>query len=255
MSSAVSINNKASRLLTKSQKKCLRPLRELFLTLTGTRSLPQLATIYHTDKWNAHWYAQHYERHLGGFRKRSHFNLLEIGIGGNENPEEGGNSLRMWKRYFPRANIYGLDLFDKKAHEQHRIKTFRGSQNDIVCLQNLAKEIGVLDVIIDDGSHQNEHVLTTFNVLFPLLAEGGVYAVEDAQTSYWPEYGGNNVDLNRTDTIVGYFKSLIDGLNLQEMRNSNRPRSALDEAITAVHFYHSLIFIEKGKNDELSYRY
>jgi hypothetical protein len=48
------------------------------------------------------------------------------------------------------------------------------------------------DIIIDDGSHVNEHVITTFEYLLPILNNEGLYVIEDTQTAYWPEYGGSS---------------------------------------------------------------
>src|ERR1700688_2245107 len=61
--------------------------------------LNRLALLFGTDKWGCHWYTQHYERYFGSLKKKR-LNLLEIGVGGYENPDEGGESLRMWKAYF-----------------------------------------------------------------------------------------------------------------------------------------------------------
>lgn len=84
--------------------------------------------------------------------------------------------------------IYGLDIFDKHVAGP-RIRTIRGDQNDPECLAELAGEIGPLDVVIDDGSHVSEHVLTSFRALFPHLRASGLYVVEDLQTSCWPSHG------------------------------------------------------------------
>ena len=69
-------------------------------------------------------------------------NLLEIGIGGYDNPDYGGNSLRMWKRYFHRGKIYGIDIYDKSNFDEHRIKTFQGNQNNIGFLDQILTRIG-----------------------------------------------------------------------------------------------------------------
>jgi hypothetical protein len=116
--------------------------------------LKMLATIYGTDKWNAHWYVQHYEKQFRKIR-RKRINLLEIGIGGEENPRKGGNSLRMWRTYFSKGRIYGIDIYDKSPHDRRRIKAFLGSQADAEFLDAVVREIGGIDVIIDDGSHLN----------------------------------------------------------------------------------------------------
>jgi hypothetical protein len=212
------------------------------------RNLRMLATIYMTDKWNYHWFAQHYEDLLRQDR-RKRINLLEIGIGGDEDPRKGGNSLRMWGDYLPNGQIFGIDIIDKSPHDRGRIKTFRGSQADPIFLDKVIRAIGKIDVIIDDGSHRNEHILFTFQYLFPHLSDGGLYVVEDVQTSYWPEYGGNEVDRNDSNTAMGYFKSLTDGLNWEEIRGDYNP-TCLDQNIKSIAFYHNMIAIKKGSNRE-----
>ena len=114
-------------------------------------------------------------------------NLLEIGVGGYDDPKQGGHSLRMWKDYFPNANIYAIDLYDKSALQEPRIHIFQGSQADPDFLKWVAGEIGQLDIVIDDGSHVNEHVIVSFQTLFPLLADNGIYAIEDLHTAYLPD--------------------------------------------------------------------
>jgi hypothetical protein len=210
--------------------------------------LRMLATIYLTDKWNAHWYVEHYEELFHRIRG-NRINLLEIGVGGHEDPRQGGNSLRMWRAYFPNGQIYGADLYDKSPHDRGRIRTFRGSQADPAFLSSLVCQIGKIDVIIDDGSHFNEHVIFTFLHLFPHLSEGGIYAVEDTQTSYWPEYGGNETDRNDPSTAMAYFKSLADGLNWKEFRGGYNP-TYLDLNIKSIAFYHNLIVVRKGVDGE-----
>ena len=45
--------------------------------------------------------------------------------------------------------------------------------------------------------------ITSVDVLFPLLADGGVYIVEDCHTSYWPEYA---VPEDPERTFIGWVK-------------------------------------------------
>ena len=156
----------------------------------------------------------------------------------------------MWKSYFPKARIFSFDIFDKKFLEERRIKIFQGSQVDESFLKSILKDIGELDIIIDDGSHINSHVIKTFEVLFPKLKKGGIYVVEDTQTSYWEEYGGSKTDESKT--IYGYFKKLIDGLNHEEFILRNYEATLFDRTIVSIHFYHNLIFIHKGENTEPS---
>jgi len=221
---------------------------DFFCSLLFGSNLKMLATIYLSDKWNSHWYAQHYETHFARLR-RQRINILEIGIGGYDDPHSGGGSLRMWRTFFPNGRVYGLDIFDKSPHDGRRIKTFRGSQVDPDFLDSVVKSIGRIDIVVDDGSHQNEHVLFTFRHLFPHLADGGIYAIEDTQTSYWPRFGGNACERNDLKTSIGYFKSLVDGINWEEFPGHYEP-SYLDANIRSIAFYHNLVFISKGPNTE-----
>jgi hypothetical protein len=145
--------------------------------------LTELAQRYGSDKWGLHRYTPHYEDHFRHHRDKA-VSLLEIGIGGHDRPDAGGASMRMWRQYFPRGQIYGIDVFDKSALDGSRLWTFRGHQGDESFLGKVLEETGPLDVIIDDGSHINRDVLTSFHYLFPRLRTGGVYVIEDLQTAY-----------------------------------------------------------------------
>jgi hypothetical protein len=220
--------------------------------LTGiaaiSHDLCKLAQHFKTDKWGTHRYAQHYQRHLQPFKNDS-MNLLEIGIGGYSRAGQGGASLRMWKHFFPNAQIFGMDIQDKSFVDEDRITTYIGDQSDAGSLIGVATKIGTLDVIIDDGSHLSPHILTTFETLFPLLREGGIYAIEDTQTSYWPEWRGSE-DRNDPQTSMSMLKRLADGLNYEEFVDVDYEPSYTDLNIVGMHFYHNLVIIEKGKNAE-----
>lgn len=207
-----------------------------------------LAKHFGTDKWGAHRYAQHYQRHFAPLRDRP-LTLLEIGIGGYSRSGQGGASLRMWKHYFPRGAIYGLDIHDKSFVEEPRIRTFRGDQSDPDLLAKIVAEIGPPDIVIDDGSHQVKHVLATFEILFPMLAPDGIYVVEDTQTSYWPEYGGAESP-DDPHTSMARLKALVDGLNYEEFVAEDHSASYTDLHVTGAHYYHNLVVIEKGINRE-----
>jgi hypothetical protein len=224
-----------------------RWLVDIPVALLFGRDLKTLATVYGSDKWNVHRYAQHYETHFRGLRTRE-INLLEIGIGGYDDPKKGGRSLRMWRAWFPNARIHGIDIFDKSPHNETRIITHRGSQTDAAFLNEVMGKTGNIEIIIDDGSHDSPDVIATFRLLFPRLAEGGFYAVEDTQTSYWPGEGDVR-ERNSLHTTMGFFKSLVDGLNWEEYFGEYDP-GYMDLNITEIHFYHNLVVLRKGLNRE-----
>ncbi|MDJ0691820.1 MAG: hypothetical protein QNJ41_25375 [Xenococcaceae cyanobacterium MO_188.B32] len=257
MSISLKIRNHFKTSLTTQQKQKLKKFQALkFRGLQGFiyqilfgSNLKVLSLIYNSDKWGTHWYAKHYETHLAHLRKKK-LNILEIGIGGYKDPQDGGGSLRMWRTYFPKSRIFGIDIEDKSCHDERRIKTFKCSQVDDDALEKVLEEIGQIDIVIDDGSHINEHIIHTFKFLFPKLSENGIYVIEDLQTSYWQSFGGSSDNLNRSDTAMGFLKQLTDGLNYAEYRLKNYEPTYFDKNIVAIHFYHNIVFIQKGLNNE-----
>lgn len=237
-------------ILSENQKRVLRSIKRSMMkfavsSVSHDHNLSALAVKHGTDKYE-HGFTQHYQEHFKHLRDMP-IDILEIGIGAPGDPHAGGASLRMWNEYFPKARIYAIDIEDKSPHEQERIKIYRGSQNDTQFLDRVASEVGGFDIIIDDGSHINEHILTSFTVLFPFLRIGGLYVIEDLQTSYWSDYGGNPGDLNDPATGMGMLKQLIDGINHQFIPNrSDQPH---DKEITGVHIYRNIAFINKENND------
>lgn len=210
--------------------------------------LTELGRHFGTDKATTHRYTQHYERHFGHLRHQA-FNLLEIGIGGATREGKGGASLRVWAWFFEQAQIVGLDIEDKEFVRRQRVHTYQGDQSDEALLRRIHDGSGPFTIIIDDGSHRPEHVRESFRVLFPLLEDGGIYAIEDTQTSYWPEWGGSD-DRHDPATHMSLVKDLVDGLNYEEYVDESYEPTYSDLHVVGVFAYHNLVFIEKGRNSE-----
>ena len=208
--------------------------------------LNRLALFYNTDKWGRHWYTQHYQRYFRPF-KRKRLNLLEIGVGGGEHADSGGESLRMWKAYFRKGRIVGIDICDKTRFREPRIDIHQCDQTDAEALRQLSAEYGGFDIVIDDGSHLNEHVIATFLLLFPLMRSNGIYAIEDTQTAYWPTWGGG---IGSPHSSVAFLKSLTDGLNHVEYPLESYAPNYFDQNIVEIAFFHNLIIVRKGSNNE-----
>ena len=257
MSILLKIRNYLKTSLTDQKKEELREFQAfkfrglqsfIYQILFGS-NLQILSLIYDANKWAHPWYTKCYKTHFAHLRKKK-LNILEIGVGGYGNPRRGGGSLRMWRTYFPKSRIFGIDIEDKSCHDERRIKTFKCSQTDNDSLESILREIGHIDIVIDDGSHINNHIIHTFKFLFPKLSENGIYVIEDLLTSYWPSYGGSSDNLNRSDTAMGFLKQLTDGLNHTEYRLETYEPTYFDQHIIAMHFYHNIVFIQKGFNNK-----
>ena len=137
------------------------------------------ASGYDTDKWPE--LLQSYEQ---VFRPLVHRDLvlLELGV-------HRGGSLKLWRDYFARGRIVGLDSeLIQVADSTGRIRLYQGSQDDTSLLDRLARAEAPngFDIIIDDASHIGHLTRTSFWHLFiHQLKPGGYYAIEDWGTGYW----------------------------------------------------------------------
>lgn len=173
-------------------------------------TLDRIAKSHGTDKSSEiHNYCVKYEKYLP-YKRYEKLTILEIGV-------LDGKSLKMWRDYFYKSYIIGLDINPEcKQFEESKIEIEIGSQVDENVLRNVCDKYGWFDLIVDDGSHMNEHVTFTFEKLFPRIKPGGVYVVEDCGTAYWDEYGGGY--LNQSSSVE-YFKRLSDDVNFRGLMN------------------------------------
>lgn len=177
-------------------------------------NLNRIAQSYGTDKSSDyHNYCDKYANYLP-FERYSQLNIMEIGV-------LNGRSVKTWKEYFYRANILGIDINpDCKQYEDDKIRIEIGSQADSIFLQNIKEMYGPFDMILDDGSHMNSHVIYSFEHLFDSIKSGGVYIVEDTATSYWNDWEGGYL---KETTMMEYFKRLTDDINFRGVINFDKP--------------------------------
>ena len=143
---------------------------------TDINSLEYIFSKYNTDK-NIffHNYTRQYEELLKPYRNKE-INLLEIGV-------YKGGSLKGFNEYFKNSKyIVGLDINESVVlgdKIKGNIKVEIGDVNDNIVIYNLFNKYKNFDIILDDGSHLNKDVIESFEKLFPLLNDGGIYIVED----------------------------------------------------------------------------
>ena len=142
--------------------------------------LDVIGALEGTDKSSSHqigWdYLRHYESMFAGWREKA-INLIEIGV-------ETGASLRVWKAFFPKATIVGVDVHrDCARFAEDRIVIEIGSQADPGHLHRICTKYPPT-IFIDDGSHLAHHMIYTFEHAFPTLLPGGLYIIEDIAFHY-----------------------------------------------------------------------
>jgi hypothetical protein len=138
-------------------------------------NLPELGQQHGTDK-AGHGYLDHYQRFLEPLRSGK-ITLLEIGV-------MRGDSLRMWRDFFPNGSIYGIDIEKDTCFNDDRIRCFCGKQQDTEFLAEVVSVTGPLTIVIDDGSHHGAHHVISFDALWPHVVDGGWYCIEDCQSMF-----------------------------------------------------------------------
>jgi len=202
-------------------------------------TLDELAIKHSTDKSSEfHGYTKIYERLFEKF-KNLPITLLEIGVW-------KGASLKMWDSFFPKAKIIGLDNENHLRDNEYDV--YIGDQKDPKIRDNIIKDTGDLDIVIDDGGHKHSEQIASFELFFPHLKSGGLYVIEDVGTSYWRRkkwWGGS-----RTSTIE-YLKNMIDHVNIfgklkfaYLMKKKDLPPECRKD-IFSITFFRYLCVIEK----------
>lgn len=148
-----------------------------------------------SDKFFTHHYQRYYEKWLAPYRQKENLKLLEIGA--NE-----GHSLKVWASYFDNNpdSIVGLAYSGQNGRQEvvnagkyisakrdkfkSDVLVLEGDQSDPATMK-LLRHRGPWDIIIDDGSHVPKHVLFSLFSLWPNVKPGGLYVIEDIETSYW----------------------------------------------------------------------
>jgi predicted O-methyltransferase YrrM len=138
--------------------------------------LHDIGIKHNTDKAFFHRYLDFYEKHLP--KRNFTGRLLEIGV-------MDGASMHMWREYYPKAEIVGVDINDKSHLSIDGVVILRLDATD----PEQMKDLGVFDIIVDDGSHMTADQQKSFEHLYlNQLSPNGYYVIEDLHTSLMDGY-------------------------------------------------------------------
>jgi demethylmacrocin O-methyltransferase len=142
-----------------------------------------------------------WQRFLEPLRDRP-FDLLEIGVG-------SGASLRMWREWFPFADLVGLEarrlMFDPPIAGSTIV---HGSQTDFFVLQRILRDRR-FRLIVDDGSRRPDDQIQTFLTLFPWLEPDSVYICASLPDSAAASGDGEPPDLAGVSWFTELGRALI----------------------------------------------
>lgn len=170
--------------------------------------------------------------------KKKQIKFLEIGV-------DHGGSLQVWRRYFgDSAIIFGIDINPECIKYDNLFAQVRiGSQTDEVFLKKVIKEMGGIDIILDDGSHSMRDIRLSLEYLFPHLNYGGIYVIEDLHTSYWKTFGGG---MNSKYNFYNFVRDLVDDMHHwyhgKPVKHHN-----ISGDLSAINIYDSITVLNKNK--------
>ena len=207
----------------------MKKFNELFNEHTGESIL----------KWSN--YGDIYDKHFAPFREHN-INILEIGV-------LKGGSMRMWEKYFPNANIFGIDIDNEcLQYQSDRTKIFIGDQSDVSFLRNVKAKIPRVDILIDDGSHRAKDQKATFEEMYYHVRKPGVYLIEDIEFNYW-----SDKDKKSPDNFMTHMKNKIDEINIRRTMHRKVAMSypfkdkdiRFTDSTNNITFYDGVVVLEK----------
>jgi len=213
-------------------------IREIFGNLT-----------HQCDKFEH--YFELYEQWFAKFVNKSP-KVLEVGV-------LYGGSAEMWSKYFGSGTVvHGVDIYPQ-CSETDYLKITRGDQGSEEFWESFNSPEDGFDIVIDDGSHDSPHQITTLKKTFKLLKDGGVYWCEDVHTSYYKGVRVRDGGYLNSKSYLEYSKRVINVLNAHHTfyaigvgetptgPHVDQELIDLYGRIRGIHFYDSIVIIEKGK--------
>jgi hypothetical protein len=150
-------------------------------------SLESLDDKKYTDKNTKHSYLPLYNKLLEPIKDTANI-ILEIGIG--DFKDKNGGSLLLWRKYFTKADICGVDILPENRvldilvnDEKVILFTEKDAYNQNFVDEYL-KEFK-FDFILDDGPHTLESQKKFIELYLPLLSKNGILIIEDIPNISW----------------------------------------------------------------------
>jgi glycosyltransferase involved in cell wall biosynthesis len=162
-------------------------IQSVTIDTTGTVSnLCEIAMQFNSDKCpyskettsgHRHPYTPVYDTLFSSLRTQS-INIAEIGI-------EKNDSINIWRKYFPNADIYGFEYNEQYLQEaiNQNLSNVYYEKIDVKDANNIRKTFQTInkkyDILIDDSTHLFEDQIRVIQNSIEYLNEGGILVVED----------------------------------------------------------------------------
>jgi glycosyltransferase involved in cell wall biosynthesis len=162
-------------------------IQSVTIDTTGTVSnLCEIAMQFNSDKCpyskettsgHRHPYTPVYDTLFSSLRTQS-INIAEIGI-------EKNDSINIWRKYFPNADIYGFEYNEQYLQEaiNQNLSNVYYEKIDVTNPNNIRETFQTInkkyDILIDDSTHFFEDQIRVIQNSIEYLNEGGILVVED----------------------------------------------------------------------------
>jgi len=187
-----------------------------------------------SSKWEKYFevYDQIFEKY-----KEKKIVFVEVGV-------LNGGSLEIWKKYFhPESRIIGIDLNpDTKKFEKNGVEIYIGDQSNPQFWSNFFKEVGNIDILLDDGGHTNLQQIITLNECIKNINDEGILITEDTHTSYMKEFTNPG-----RFSFINYTKKIIDDINYK-FPNLGSFQYSLSNYIYSIQYFESIVVFNVNKS-------
>lgn len=155
--------------------------------------------------------------------------IVEVGV-------LNGGSLHMWRKFFGSdARIIGVDLNPEAVWlREDGFEIHIGDQADPQFWEDFFRQVGDVDVLLDDGGHTYPQQIVTSTSALDHIRDGGLLVVEDTHTSYMTEFGGPS-----DTSFVSWAVNLVHGVNhrFSAFTADHDP----ELRVWSVHFFESIV--------------
>lgn len=157
-----------------------------------------------------------YQRHFGKLAGKS-LSVAEVGV-------QSGGSLLLWQNVLGKQiQLYGFDINPNcKKFEEKNVTITIGDQGDWKMWHGFFAKVPTgLNILVDDGGHEANQMLTTMQSAFPYIHSGGYISIEDitGKHYFWSFF----------QPTATFLAKMADG-----------------DLLDAVHIYPMLMVIRKG---------
>lgn len=181
-------------------------------------------------------YMDHYSRLMSGnpVFDANKLTIVEFGV-------FRGDSMRMWRRLFPKATVIGVDydpyfLDHPEKIEEIGFEFVHAKQTDHNVIGRIGHDYGQPTLVVDDGSHAYSDMIETAINCIPHIVPGGLYVIEDTHVGWaspnWPGMQRTRYGPNRIHELFGFVNTIMENI----LRRSG--------LVLSVHFYHGMIAFE-----------